>query len=81
MKMIKPLIFSATLMLCSNNVFALPDAVCGNGKHVGNPHCASSSSAPVGELGSGLISAGILLIAGAIAVTMHRRRKPTNTVT
>jgi len=47
------------------NAYALPDAVCGNGKHVGNPHCGSSvSPAPLSEIGTAPLGAGIIIAAG-----------------
>lgn len=56
--------------------YALPDAVCGNGKHVGNPHCSgggSSSSAPMPNLSANWSGAGILLSATLLGLYIRRR--------
>ncbi|MEI8610597.1 hypothetical protein P4S70_17175 [Enterovibrio sp. Hal110] len=63
-----------TLLACSTAAYAVPDAVCGKGKHVGNPHCASSSSAPMGDFGASAISSGVLLLAGAVGFVLQRRK-------
>ena len=44
---------------------ALPDAVCGKGLHIGNPHCSSGSAispAPNLAVGSAPLSSALLLI-------------------
>lgn len=72
---IRRVVLSAALLFFSSTVFSLPDAVCGNGEHVGNPHCASSSSAPIKNIGSEIIGAGILFAAGTIGLWLQRRDK------
>ncbi len=67
------LILSSGFLLISTYTYAVPDAVCGNGKHVGNPHCASSSSAPMGEFSSGILGAALLFSAAGIGLYMRKR--------
>jgi hypothetical protein len=55
--------------------FALPDAVCGNGNAVGNPHCNSSSAAPIGDFASGWLGAGMLVVAGGVGLILRRRNQ------
>ncbi len=62
----------ATLCISSHS-YAVPGAVCGNGKHVGNPHCTSSSAAPMQEFSSGWLSAGILFAASGLGLYMRKR--------
>ncbi|KGR36099.1 hypothetical protein ACXZ7R_23060 [Vibrio campbellii] len=65
-----------TLFFCSYS-HAVPDAVCGNGLHVGNPHCTnysiSSSSAPMPNLSTSGTGAGILLSATLLGLYIRRR--------
>ena len=69
---------SAILLFCSNTTIALPDAVCGNGEHVGNPHCTSNSSAPVKHIGSASIGIGILFAAGVVGLLFQRNKQYKN---
>lgn len=54
---------------------SLPDAVCGKGLHIGNPHCSSSiiSPAPAGMIGSAPFGASIIL--SSALYSLWRKRK------
>lgn len=63
------------LFLPFSSAFALPDAVCNNGKHVGNPHCtASPSVAPIQAVGAGLWGATAIFLSIGGALTVSQRK-------
>lgn len=67
------LIFILLLPIRAN---AVPDAVCGNGKHVGNPHCTNVSPAPVPSFGETFFAATflVLVVACSIRVKLNRSK-------
>ncbi|MFT5879383.1 MAG: hypothetical protein ACI86X_000479 [Moritella sp.] len=69
-------IFIVLLFLPFGSAMAIPDAVCGKGKHTGNPHCSSTPSvAPVQAVGAGALGAtAILLCIGGTLIFNYRKR-------